>query len=94
MIGPLALMLGIAMIVFALIFFAKKRFKEDPDALEQVILQTLPQTQCAQCGYPGCRPYAQAIAAGEAINRCPPGRAYRNPRRVIKQRHRAFGRRT
>ena len=34
----------------------------------------LPQTQCAQCGYPGCRPYAEAIAAGEAaINRCPPG---------------------
>lgn len=34
----------------------------------------LPQTQCAQCGYPGCRPYAAAIAAGEAgIDRCPPG---------------------
>jgi electron transport complex protein RnfB len=34
----------------------------------------LPQTQCRQCGYEGCRPYAEAIAAGEAaINRCPPG---------------------
>lgn len=34
----------------------------------------LPQTQCTQCGYEGCRPYAQAIAHdGEAINRCPPG---------------------
>lgn len=34
----------------------------------------LPQTQCTKCGYPGCRPYAEAIAAGEAeINRCPPG---------------------
>lgn len=34
----------------------------------------LPQTQCTQCGYPGCMPYAEAIAAGEAdINRCPPG---------------------
>ena len=34
----------------------------------------LPQTQCTRCGYPGCRPYAQAIAAGEAeINQCPPG---------------------
>jgi len=34
----------------------------------------LPQTQCEQCGYHGCRPYAEAIAAGEAdINRCPPG---------------------
>jgi H+/Na+-translocating ferredoxin:NAD+ oxidoreductase subunit B len=34
----------------------------------------LPQTQCAKCGYPGCRPYAEAIARGEAdINQCPPG---------------------
>lgn len=34
----------------------------------------LPQTQCGKCGYAGCRPYAEAIAAGEAdINRCPPG---------------------
>lgn len=34
----------------------------------------LPQTQCTKCGYEGCRPYAQAIADGQApINRCPPG---------------------
>jgi electron transport complex protein RnfB len=34
----------------------------------------LPQTQCTRCGYPGCRPYAAAIAGGEApINQCPPG---------------------
>jgi electron transport complex protein RnfB len=42
---------------------------EDIDAL-------LPQTQCTRCGYEGCRPYAQAIAAGEApVNQCPPGGA-------------------
>jgi Na+-translocating ferredoxin:NAD+ oxidoreductase subunit B len=42
---------------------------EDIDAL-------LPQTQCTRCGYEGCRPYAQAIAAGDApINQCPPGGA-------------------
>ena len=36
----------------------------------------LPQTQCGQCGYGGCRPYAEAIARdGAAINRCPPGGA-------------------
>lgn len=36
----------------------------------------LPQTQCGQCGYAGCRPYAQAIARGDAaFNRCPPGGA-------------------
>jgi electron transport complex protein RnfB len=34
----------------------------------------LPQTQCTRCGYPDCRSYAQAVAAGEAaINQCPPG---------------------
>jgi len=34
----------------------------------------LPQTQCRQCGFPGCKPYAEAIARGKAdINQCPPG---------------------
>ena len=35
--------------------------------------QTEVETQCAQCGYPGCKPYAEAIVTGEAINKCPPG---------------------
>ena len=36
--------------------------------------QALPQTQCQRCGYPDCRGYAEAVAAGQAdINRCPPG---------------------
>lgn len=39
-----------------------------------LIEDALPQTQCTKCGYPACRPYAEAIAAGEAqINQCPPG---------------------
>ena len=34
----------------------------------------LPQTQCTQCDFDGCRPYAEAIVSGEAeINQCPPG---------------------
>ncbi|MCF8982864.1 MULTISPECIES: electron transport complex subunit RsxB [Pseudomonas] len=33
----------------------------------------LPQTQCGKCGHPGCKPYAEGIAGGEAINKCPPG---------------------
>ncbi|GAA4407648.1 RnfABCDGE type electron transport complex subunit B [Quisquiliibacterium transsilvanicum] len=45
-------------------------------ALADRIDAILPQTQCTKCGYEGCRPYAEAIAAGEAaINRCPPGGA-------------------
>lgn len=44
-------------------------------ALDPTAINTLlPQTQCTRCGYQGCLPYAQAIAAGEAeINQCPPG---------------------
>jgi electron transport complex protein RnfB len=42
--------------------------------LVQRIDALLPQTQCTKCGYDGCRPYAEAIAAGAAdINQCPPG---------------------
>ncbi len=53
---------------------AKRRWPENTAPLVAQIDQLLPQTQCAQCGYPGCRPYAQAIADGAApINRCPPG---------------------
>ncbi len=44
------------------------------DPVVSAIDALLPQTQCAQCGYPGCRPYAEAIVAGQAqINQCPPG---------------------
>jgi len=43
-------------------------------SLADQIEDLLPQTQCTKCGYPACRPYAEAIANGEAeINRCPPG---------------------
>ncbi|MDO8271769.1 MAG: electron transport complex subunit RsxB [Gammaproteobacteria bacterium] len=44
-------------------------------ALVELINDLLPQTQCGQCGHQGCRPYAEAVAAGEALNRCPPGGA-------------------
>ena len=46
----------------------------DSDRLTERIDALLPQTQCTQCGYDGCRPYAQAIVQDDApINRCPPG---------------------
>jgi len=48
----------------------------DADKLADCIDALLPQTQCTKCGYAGCRPYAEAIAAGQAqINQCPPGGA-------------------
>lgn len=45
-------------------------------SLADEIDSILPQTQCTKCGFEGCRPYAEAIAAGKAdINQCPPGGA-------------------
>jgi electron transport complex protein RnfB len=44
------------------------------DHITDQIDDLLPQTQCGQCGFAGCRPYAEAIAAnGAEINQCPPG---------------------
>ena len=57
-----------------LLGFAAMRFRVEGDPVVDRIDAILPQTQCGQCGFPGCRPYAEAIAAGEAdINQCPPG---------------------
>ncbi|WP_211226647.1 electron transport complex subunit RsxB [Silanimonas lenta] len=54
--------------------WAARRLRVERDPLVEEIDALLPQTQCGQCGYPGCRPYAEAIARGEAdINQCPPG---------------------
>lgn len=57
-----------------LLGYAAQFFKVQGEPLAEQIEILLPQTQCAQCGFPGCKPYAQAIAKGEAdINQCPPG---------------------
>ena len=49
------------------------RFRVEGNPISEQINALLPQTQCGQCGYPGCRPYSEAITAGDAINKCPPG---------------------
>ena len=54
--------------------YAAIRFRVEGDPIVDKIDAILPQTQCGQCGYPGCRPYAKAIADDAAeINQCPPG---------------------
>ena len=63
-----------ALVLGAALGYASIRFKVEGDPLIEKIESVLPQTQCGQCGYPGCRPYAEAISKGEAeINLCPPG---------------------
>lgn len=55
---------------------AKRLLPIEPDDIVERINAVLPQTQCGQCDFAGCRPYAEAIARGDAdINQCPPGGA-------------------
>ena len=63
-----------AVVLGAALGYASIKFKVEGNPLVDKIEAILPQTQCGQCGYPGCKPYATAIADGEAdINLCPPG---------------------
>ena len=74
MLTAIIVMAGIAIVLGGALGFAAIRFKVEGDPLVDRIDEILPQTQCGQCGFPGCRPYAEAIANGEAnINQCPPG---------------------
>ena len=57
-----------------LLGYSAIRFRVEGDPVVDQIDALLPQTQCGQCGFAGCRPYAEAMAKGEAdINQCPPG---------------------
>ena len=67
-IAAIALLAGIGL------SYASRRLPADEGDLVEQVNDLLPQTQCAQCGYPGCRPYAAAVVDGTAaINLCPPG---------------------
>ena len=66
----------IALVALATVFgvilgYAAVTFKVEGNPLAEQIDSLLPQTQCGNCGYPGCKPYAQAIVDGEEINKCP-----------------------
>ncbi|PWC12675.1 electron transport complex subunit RsxB [Brenneria roseae subsp. americana] len=54
--------------------YASRRFQVEGDPMVEQVEAMLPQSQCGQCGYPGCRPYAEAVCLnGENINKCGPG---------------------
>ena len=74
MLAAILVVTTLAILFGLLLGFASVRFKVEGDPVVNQIDAILPQTQCGQCGYAGCRPYAEAFAAGEAeINQCPPG---------------------
>ncbi|MDR0233967.1 MAG: electron transport complex subunit RsxB [Zoogloeaceae bacterium] len=63
-----------ALILGATIGYAGVRFKVEGNPIVEKISALLPQTQCGQCGFAGCKPYAEAIARDEAdVHLCPPG---------------------
>lgn len=73
LLAALLALLALGLVFGALLGYASVRFKVEGNPLAEQINHLLPQTQCGQCGYPGCKPYAEAIADGDAINKCPPG---------------------
>ena len=68
---------GVGVVAAVLLTIARRALASqrtaNADAVVNAIDAVLPQSQCAQCGYPGCRPYAAAVAAGERLDLCPPG---------------------
>jgi len=65
---------GVALAAGIVLAIASRVFHVEGDPMVGKIDAILPQTQCGQCGYPGCKPYAEAVAQGEAdVNHCVPG---------------------
>lgn len=65
---------GIAIVLAIILIVSSHYLSTSENEVIDRIESLLPRIQCAQCGYPGCRPYAAAIASGKAdINLCPPG---------------------
>ena len=71
--AALIALVGLGVLFGALLGYAAEKFKVEGDPIVEQIDELLPQTQCGQCGFPGCKPYAESIASGDAINKCPPG---------------------
>lgn len=74
MIEAILIFVGLALIFGLLLGYASIRFKIEGNPMAQQIDNVLPQTQCGQCGFPGCKPYAEALANEETeVNLCVPG---------------------
>ena len=75
MLTVVVILLAVVAAIFGIILgYSAIRFRVEGNPVVDQIDALLPQTQCGQCTYPGCRPYAEAMANGEAeINQCPPG---------------------
>ncbi|HEX9179109.1 MAG TPA: RnfABCDGE type electron transport complex subunit B, partial [Burkholderiales bacterium] len=66
MLSAILVVAAIAVVLGGLLGYAAIRFRVEGNPVVDEIDKILPQTQCGQCGYPGCRPYAEAIVEGAA----------------------------
>jgi electron transport complex protein RnfB len=74
MLSGIVILVGLAAGLSAVLVISARLLGEARESAADAVERLLPRIQCAQCGYPGCRPYAEAVASGAAdINRCPPG---------------------
>ena len=74
MLAPVLLLVCLALLASLLLNWLQQRYRTNPEPLLEAINRVLPQTQCGQCGYPGCRPYAQALLDETTpLDLCPPG---------------------
>ena len=70
-VSSIGILTGLGIGFGALLGAVSERFKGDEHPLVEQIDALLPQTQCGQCGYPGCRPYAEAINEGRRTQQVP-----------------------
>ena len=74
MLSAIAVIVLLSGALGGILLLAEAYCKPNARTLADRIEAILPRIQCAQCGFPGCRPYAEALAAGvAATNLCPPG---------------------
>jgi electron transport complex protein RnfB len=70
---PVLVMAAGAVVLGLALGYGSVRFRVEGDPLVEKVAALLPQTQCGQCGYAGCKPYAEAVASGAPVNLCAPG---------------------
>lgn len=74
MLAAVATMSAMGLGLGALLGLAARRLKVEGDPIVDEIEKMMPGTNCGQCGFPGCRPAAEAVSAGQApVTLCPPG---------------------
>ena len=63
----LAALGGLTLILAAMLILANKKLYVYEDPRIDIVEDMLPHANCGACGYPGCRPFAEALVSGNAL---------------------------